>query len=910
MVAKSFNSASLVNKKIADLYMVRKGKRINRLVQIKGILSIFLLILMKTIKSTGTSTYKDCCGNKCTHLTSYRIVQPENVDQKSYEDTKNTYTLVKNLSSMDESKHPAKTSPILIGKGDLFSVTSTTDLMIYSYTESSKNSSIMHEEDPTQAENTILVLSYWMVSNQNILRDALDQKEKYIKNPKLIENIIPVIDYMMNTFIQIICTKYINCRNTFTNSFDRMQCFVSFLRKNRISQSSLEKVNLETLFIYEILEKIKACGFEQNIRDLYYILTKEIPTIENEFNGSKALTKMVHETVSKIEEKYKEDNKKIFKLIKEKETYEGEVWSNFIEYIDGETQSFIRLMCDGEFDSYIYIKKTELNEGIQKLTGFVKERKILSRIAQSVKVDEDGFICWADIEEGKRKAIKKWLKNLEKRKKIKRSPKNLKKRKGIKKELKNLEINKGIKKELKDREINKGIKKRLEELEKKKKIEQLDIVVGKVQESLNSELDEIKLKEDIFPWNVDLIDILLRRLRCLDSNQSLEEKKKEIIKLNQEITGRVKHRRTQIYNEYKLGLCYWNVYEKQIKNNKIFRTILENAELDIIQIADTLNWQKIVDSDTLENIIDIISCILVDSDNFTKSLRTNSIEAEKEEERSKKLIEKKKYINSKLKDIKKCFFSHDSLEETVKIIEKHKLDIIEDLACAQIELKNLDLTMKKVVEKIGKVISILLGIVVKKNLDCFDDHGIRKANDLLSEAKKKLQESTPEKIAQIICELAANDNMHQLSICMDFWHNGRRNIDISPVCDSIKESLGKRTIDNWFLDRIRKEETDEIWIILEMGYFIARYFPYLDSYNEIWTRPALLIIKPINDISQQEERKAILIFKSDQTNMLCKKEIVCSNENLEAFKDAETSEELENINGQVLDQVFVGVRRP
>lgn len=118
--------------------------------------------------------------------------------------------------------------------------------------------------------------------------------------------------------------------------------------------------------------------------------------------------------------------------------------------------------------------------------------------------------------------------------------------------------------------------------------------------------------------------------------------------------------------------------------------------------------------------------------------------------------------------------------------------------------------------------------------------------------------------------------------------------------ETLQNCLDEGIIDKWVTENIIVYKIISLLALMTSTHFVIEDIQSLKSYNNIWTNPAILVVKKSSaSYFKNTEYKATLIYyrgtENETVKSYFKKEIRLTNTNLAAFKNARTIQDLKAI---------------
>lgn len=788
--------------------MINIRKR-NLLARKEEMLSLFLVFLMGGSRRVWATSPNGLYGNFYSIVNSYTIVDAsKHIDKDNYNDASKSFMFIKNIPLIERSAYISKPLDIVLVESSIENDVQDKCMLEFSYKEVNekgkvKKKCITAEDDLQAPKKTALIVPYEGILSREDICDMQWVQNKYFRTSKSVSNAKMISNYAKSIYNQIIIKKYIECSKNKTDSFG------DFLKEHDIVNNSLH-IELNEPFVWKIVGRFKHFSVDEyRIKHLCKAFKDLQERYRKVLEENKTFREMADVGVYKFEEIYEENTERILNSIKKirKKSKKKRGWKNLDEYIKNETTVTIELLCNGKFNSHMYVDINELETALENLQDLTKEREILIEIARSTKRDSNGLICVAELE----KKLEKELKKLSKEEK-----------------------------------------------------ERLNFAFVKGCENIWATLDEDGLQEEAFAFDREIVRLLIKRMNYISTNKKSIE---EVLKINQDIISEIKERRDRIYNEYKLIVFFYSTYREDPEN------MLASSLVDYRNYVDALEIKDIT--------------------------QTRAIKKETKVERKEKIADKKKYIESILQNIEDMYCIYDEdLDKTVNKIEREKRKILNHDFKKNLFLF-IDMDMKYMLTDIREFFSEYIDVIFSKKVNHFNKNGVAKAEDTLKKLKNIAESKSPEEIAQMvgfISKLKNNPKIKNIivSYCYSSNKEKARNL-YERVWRSLEIYSAIKIGYRWFLDCIRENQVDEVWVITKTFDLIDNYLAFMASYSEVWMNPVILVItSKYSSVSEERKRKAYIVYNSeDYSRSIYKEEIEITNENLNNFREARTMQDIE-----------------
>lgn len=437
-------------------------------------------------------------------------------------------------------------------------------------------------------------------------------------------------------------------------------------------------------------------------------------------------------------------------------------------------------------------------------------------------------------------------------------------------------------------------------------------IAGESKKSDFSLLSEEKLKKNAELWNRDLLALLFKKL--LKEDELIEEEKdcrRRIHAEYSEIIEEIVERRQNIYNGYvEINMTKEILLEEIKKVVEILRNWSRN-EKDLSK-----SEKKKIVSEESKKIIEILAGISVDRSSMKELSEESAIE--EKEYNKKQLLDMLDHIEKKVptlnvdkpgairKRMSKLFSSSTKLFPLEESISSSNLDILSDFIEKE-KYKMLLSIFKGLFTSsyrgavnskmhLMTIVDSILSAVISERID-------NTSPKMIADAKKEIKkerESIMQKEKKEILEKA-------LSIYDKYCYTSYRDPAFFPesfdfsnyVFRSIKVAIDENAADLCVDLLMERYDLKELLGIYKPLRDVYSYTKYLAAYNEIWENPAFVIFNRGTEAAPNEKNTAYIIYNSEKDRSLYKKEISFTNENVEAFKKANTTEEIEKIPGEV-----------
>lgn len=824
-----------------------KTEKREKVTQIAAILYILLALVVKNSKCSNSNVLKYLNIDKQSKLHSYSMLELNNINKNSYKDSKAAFTFIKDLSCNSEySGPPKKRSEILVGKEDIRNTNSRNCILSWEEIEHSDSCLSARKRcrgstKSAYVTRNVLIVPHNTIYKRSSILELEYLKNKYFKSPAAFKDIESATDYAKDVFSTIFYKQYIK------KEIDKVASFTTFLENNNITQKKLlEDIGLKNTFIYEIVGRFEAFSLEKDVERLYESIRKNRGIFQSILEGSKEFKEIIITDVFKTEDMYKENTRKIYRLIdgiyrNPNSTYLLQIK----EEIKRESEYAINLLCNGKLNLYTYIAKDKLKQELRNLRGFEIESRIITEIINTSEKNYSNYILIWDIE----------------------------------------------------KEIEKQIN---------MPIEKLKIVLSEGYKNIYSQIDKENLKNEASVWDRELVSIFIDRYSYFSDPRNIYNIKEEIIKTDRQISSEVERGRNIIYNEYKIWLIYWIIYNQKIQHIEIFKHIEENIEVDYKELISSGGCFNKINDATVKEIIYLLSYVSLYKPSSTEFLWMDAMKKQTAQERSVRIGQRIKEIHAILNNIEKEFLNYGSLEETIKKIKEEKKKIF--LYEPKTQSEFVDENMVKMINYINLFISLFVDILVDTKLNHFNSIGTIIAKNEISNIKRNNMKS-PEELRTIVRFIGTfhDDDMSMMIINRQVWNSKTEKIQkiCQQVWESIRTSLIKEKSAEWFSNCIEKEKIDEIYVLTRSLDSMNRYCNAMRSYTEMWTNPAFLVVRSAyNPRDGSIERKGYIIYRSSKNNKIYEKIVDFSNENFQAFKNAKTSEEIENIPTEAQEEYY------
>lgn len=442
--------------------------------------------------------------------------------------------------------------------------------------------------------------------------------------------------------------------------------------------------------------------------------------------------------------------------------------------------------------------------------------------------------------------------------------------------LRNIDIN--LEDSILDTEIDRAIE---EEIEKISKEESKELNRAFIKENINLFLrKDINIIEDVeFEWKKRLIKLVNNRLKYEFSDKSLDEIKTDFAKMNKEIISEIEKEKKEIYARIKEISLLQNTYIERIVN--LIEKICKNC-------SDAENYIKLESinaiNDEIEGeIINLLSTIQVD---YSKLMENSTQEEE--------IAKQEKSIRDILKNIEDIFDSEESAENSrdIKIKEeKRKIFSVELIEKLQ------SFNNRGIVDTHGirEVLESFINILVKRRIKFFyRPDTIRKASKIIERAKSDINEKNVKHLRHVLKFLKRSSvKIDDLYKNCEAWASNAYQTKLRSLLNP-EPILDKEV--NQILPFLYKEHSQDIYKLLYSLLEITDIFTQIGVYDEMWVNPIFLYLQTAyNSAFKRVEKKSYIVYRSKEYNELCKKEIEFSDQNLKAFIDATTIEDIEII---------------
>lgn len=826
----------------------KKTRQIRKMIKMSGLIGMLLVLLVESSNRTDSDISTDFFGNKYKELLSYSILESKHLEAELYKNSKSSFTLIKDLSYIYE--YFARSSDILVGEGSALDYLSKKCLLSISYPRISKdlyekNESIIRERTPIQSEKKLFVMPYSATHSHNNIISLNNLKNNYFNeiDPFFISK--PVIAYTKSVFSQIFYKKYIECGTLPSkHKKDKIASFTAFLEENDITQGYLEEIEIEDPFIYIIVNQFELYNREEKEKkQLYHSAISESKQIEEIFQENKILRKIYDTNPLKVDKTYKEDAETISSMVKEEGSkYDNCNLEHFLKSIKKETLDIINHLISRNILLHSYIRADCLGAELKKSEKFKKEGAVVIEILYKMEKTPNGCVSIEGL----------------------------------------------------TKELEKEVKKRYKEKEQEKIAERIYTLTNEVRRNLTIELNLEGMQSEALPWDVHLIEILLEKAWYTPGNKSLEEVKKEFAEINNRIVSELEERREQIYSEYMLGVWYWRVFEENIQKIEPLKSILNTVNLSIFESFDEIDIVlNKIDTISMWSVIDAVSYILAYDANY-KGLP--------EVEKRKKISEKRDLVYNIVFDAEIDLIIYDNHNDRDQNRRENIQKILSLESSKEVVVKEENI--KRIVNCIRQVISMLIDSIVDNERNIFSDNHIKEAKMTFKKTEESIKKISSKNITYNAWNILNSTNISFLLEHHFKWvaKNKRTNRIYQRLINSTaeKDFSSRSSLDEMFWKCITKTKPDSIYAILLEFCLINKYLAFMKSYNELWKNPAFLIIKPgYNDASQKEEKKAYIIYKPNIFNAeFYEKEVELSDTILNAFKNAKTLQEIEGIPGE------------
>lgn len=844
--------------------MIHQIQKKSKTIKIILMLSIILITLVQNAICTRADVEKDIDGNIYRKLPIHSIIEhSEHIKKENYKKDEKSFTLIRDISIC---KYTSRSSDIFVVERNVLPYLPNNCFLTCSYSEVAQDGLVkkrcaMQEGTPSQTEKKMLIIPYSMVKMQYHLGRLNYVRETYLKPTKLFEKTKMAVAYLKSIFIQMLCSKYIECMHSAHEEKDRMKTFIDFLKKNdMIERRYLEVIGLKNTFFYELVGIIEDFHLEEDIYRLHSHVTARKERIGSAFEKNQTLRKMADKGLSEIEKEYQKGSKAVYSMVNNTTMHSCSDLATLIEAIKEETVECIAALVNGSAKYYRLILTEKIEEELGQIEGFPKEKEIITKVVSSIRSRLSRYICSTEaartieevIEETAEEVIDKWF---------------------------------------------------------KKEANELNIAF--IKEIVNSfvEINEGLLLKETFEWDKTLICLLTSRIKYSLSNKKIDKIKKGLDTLDKEIISEVDGKRRQKYKEFRKISALQDIYNEKIK---VIEDRIYEQYKRVIYGKEKI---EIVDDSTESEIISLLSHVTVHYSKPLKAEKSRKLDLRKKFEQifykknyNEKEVEEKN-IRNILRNIKKEFLSFRHIDETEKVYQiKENRKKIFNLEFGEQISATEDGNILAMIEYVREVLVFFAKLLVDKRISYSNPSAIGQAEAMLAEESQNIEGMTIEDIK----------NMFKFLLC--FQDGSLSCIDMYPALWDIKEANGRSFYficnDEMRLclaeeagnlaDWIRRTDLCDIYTVLQPLYTMASNFTRICSYSEVWENPVFLSIYSVyNKHTQKCERKGHITYRLEEYSEFYEKKIELSDANLAAFKNARTAEDINKIEGETVKKPVI-----
>lgn len=385
-----------------------------------------------------------------------------------------------------------------------------------------------------------------------------------------------------------------------------------------------------------------------------------------------------------------------------------------------------------------------------------------------------------------------------------------------------------------------------------------------------------KIKEKTPVWNRNLVEILMQGLIKYSEFEGDAQQLVDIVRgENKKIICAIKREeREDHFTEYfyirKINKAFKNI--KKIVKKRLYKQYY-NDYANYVKL-DKNKSTKEIDSENR------IICNLLFNILFSINIHLSPVNRKEVTKRTKEKI------YSEIATISAIYIKHESREKQNRLVKKKKKEI------ARLLLKAL-VDKQLVKTKCKDLSSVLKGLrkLVEEILGCMFDNHSNWTNYTKTGALEKtvlIEEEyirNYKRIPEIIKSLVKFENRFKYD----------RLIYTNYLIENTQVFKSSENIVEWFLNI---ENEYDILQILKTTCETYSYINNLATYNEIWENPAVLFLKGYT-IYQSEKPihayNAYIIYMLEKNKRLYRKSIEFTTRNLEAFRNAKTSADIEAI---------------
>lgn len=384
-----------------------------------------------------------------------------------------------------------------------------------------------------------------------------------------------------------------------------------------------------------------------------------------------------------------------------------------------------------------------------------------------------------------------------------------------------------------------------------------------------------KVNEQSALWNENLIQILLDSLYKYVKFKGNIKKAIKVVQIeNKKISFEVKRkkRKEEFYFYFYINklIRAFDGIDKQVRKALWIQDVRQKG-----QYKDNNKLERVINRENIEvcgNLIEILVHI------------NSSLTFIEKKEVGDRIKEK---IYPLLNKIQEYYTKHMSLEEIWQVLSETRKKICSLLysAISDRQLVNTDHEDLVVIKKALKVIiEKVVNSMFCKHEEWIDYSTTYVFKEMVKKEERYIR--THPGISQILNYLG--------SFLDRFMYKGyERNLVYKITKDIDPKDIFKHMLD--------KKILYDIFAILERVFQIYTYINNLNTYDEIWNNPAVLYTKkyPVYNKKYLAMFDANIVYKSEKDKRIYKKAIKFTDRNLELFRTANTSADIEKIEGDI-----------
>lgn len=232
------------------------------------------------------------------------------------------------------------------------------------------------------------------------------------------------------------------------------------------------------------------------------------------------------------------------------------------------------------------------------------------------------------------------------------------------------------------------------------------------------------------------------------------------------------------------------------------------------------------------------------------------------------------------------------------LVSDEKRQIVDIILSRLKDIDSDDITVLKGIIK--KLLKGIVDVLVDKEIDPTTPEMVASINQYIEREEKLNKKSSPDSLICYISDLFKRF----YKLCDRSCSDAKEHYElIKKISGVLVPDFKRNNPVDWVSSKIKNNNIDEIISIYKALCSIQIYNWSLESYDEIWKKPAVLVVKNCAKSYQQEKKTAVIYYSMAEGEIL-EKIVEFTDSLLEEFKNAQTIEDIDQIKGLHITSVI------